>query len=121
VESSRLSTGNHAVCGGRDLPRTSRAKCGGNLKAATDFKHGDDVVDGDALAKPKACRGYIDGALGVVQRLCRFRHSLSYAEYRDMPSERAKPLEKYVLKGKVVGINSGTSLGSQCKPRRSSQ
>ena len=67
VESGRLLTGNHALCSGRYLPRTSGAKCGGNLKAATDFKHGDDVVDGNAIGQPKAGRGDIDGALGVVE------------------------------------------------------
>jgi hypothetical protein len=54
VESSRLSTGNHALSRGRNLPRTSPSDGGGNLKAATDFKHGDDVVDRDAIGQPKA-------------------------------------------------------------------
>ena len=69
VESGRLSTGNHALCGGRNLPCTSPSYGGGNLKAAADFKHGDHVVDGNALIQPKAGRGYIDGALGVVERI----------------------------------------------------
>ena len=36
---------------------------------AADFKHGDHVVDGDRLAEPKAGRGDIDSALGVVERI----------------------------------------------------
>jgi hypothetical protein len=78
------------LCGGRNLSRTSEAECGRNLETAANFKHGDDVVDGDALVQPKAGRGDIDGALGVIERLCRDRHNLSYAEWGNMPSERAK-------------------------------
>jgi len=87
VESGHLSTGNHALSTGRNLPRTSGANCGGNLEAAANFEHGDNVVVGDATTKPEAGGGYIDGALGIVKRLCRNRHNLCYAEYRDMPSE----------------------------------
>jgi hypothetical protein len=54
MESGRLSTGNYALSSGRNLPRTSSAKCGGNLEAAANFEHGDYVVDGNAAAKPKA-------------------------------------------------------------------
>jgi len=61
VVSGRPSTGNHALSSGRNLLCTSGAKCGGNLKAAADFKHGDDVVDGNAIGKPEASRGDIDG------------------------------------------------------------
>jgi hypothetical protein len=69
VESSRLLTGKHALSRGRNLPRTSPSYGSGNLEAAADFKHGDDIVDMNAIGQQKACRGYIDGALGVVDRI----------------------------------------------------
>ena len=69
VDSGRLLTGNHALSRGRNLPRTCRANCGGNFKAAADFEHGDDVVDGNAIGQQKAGRGDIDSALGVVERI----------------------------------------------------
>ncbi len=56
-----------AVCS--NLPRTSGAKCGGNLEASAAFEHGDDVVDGDSLEQPKASGSDVDCALGVVERI----------------------------------------------------
>jgi hypothetical protein len=69
VESGRLATGNHALCCGRNLPRTSGAKCGGNLEAAANFEHGDNVVDGDAIGQSEASRSNIDGTHCVVERV----------------------------------------------------
>ncbi len=60
---------NHSLRSPRNLPRTSGAKCGGNLKAAARFQHSDNVVDPYAFNKPEAGRGDIDCALGVVERI----------------------------------------------------
>ena len=69
VESSNLSPGNHPLRRQRNLPRTSGAKCGGNLEAAADFKHRDNVLYRNAFDEPKSGRCDIHGSLRVVERI----------------------------------------------------
>src|SRR5260370_28436926 len=61
--------GNHALCRGDNLSRTSGAKCAGQLVSAADFKHGDYVVDGRAFQQPETGGSHVYCALGVVERI----------------------------------------------------
>ncbi len=68
-ESGNLSAGNHPLRRLRNLPRTSGAKCSGNLEAAADFEHRDNVIYRNAFDEPEPGRCDIDGSLSVVQRI----------------------------------------------------
>ena len=68
-ESRSLSAGNHALRRQRNLPRTSGAKCSGNLEAAADFEHRDNVIYRNAFDEPEPGRCDINGSLCVVQRI----------------------------------------------------
>ena len=69
VESSNLSPGNHPLRRLRNLPRTSAAKCSGNLEAAADFEHRDNVIYRNTFDEPEPGRCDIHRSLCVVQRI----------------------------------------------------
>src|SRR5438477_12358191 len=68
-ESPSLSPGNHPLRRQRNLPRTSAAKCSGNLEAAADFEHRDNVIYRNTFDEPEPGRCDIHGSLCVVLRI----------------------------------------------------
>ena len=66
-ESCSLSPGNHPLRRQRNLPRTSAAKCSGNLEAPADFEHRDNVICRNTFDEPEPGRCDIHGSLCVVQ------------------------------------------------------
>src|SRR4029077_3846235 len=69
VESSNLSPGNHSLRSLCNLPRTSAAKCDGNLKAATNFKQRHNVVCRNAFDEPKSGRRNVTRPLREIKRM----------------------------------------------------
>src|ERR1700761_1679689 len=100
-ESSNLSAGNHALCRGRNLPRTSGAKCCGKLEATAGFEHRHHVVDADTFDEPKASRSHIGRALRVVERI-----GLGGAERSPFPRQ----LHSVFTVSKLMGAPSPIAL-----------
>ena len=66
MELSDLLAGDHALRRERDLMCTGRAKLVGNLEAAADLEHRDDVADRNAISQPEPGRSNVHCALRVI-------------------------------------------------------
>src|SRR5579863_2446595 len=66
LKSGDLLAGDHALRRERNLMRTGRAKLVGNLKAATNLKHPDNVRDRKPIPEPQPSRCNVYSSLRVV-------------------------------------------------------
>src|SRR6266700_3643672 len=65
-ESGDLLAGDHALRRERDLVCTGRANFVGNVKAAADLEHRDDVAHWNAISQPEPGRSNVHSALRVI-------------------------------------------------------